>query len=112
MEMAKIGATAKGGSHRLTLSDEDKAGRDLFASWCAEAGLTMTIDQMGDMFARRAGQDNDQAPVAMGSHLDTQPYGGKFDGVFGVLVGLEVIRTLNDHAIPTIPSAGSRQLDK
>ena len=102
MEMAKIGATAKGGSHRLTLSDEDKAGRDLFAAWCADAGLTMTIDQMGDMFARRDGRDNDQPPVAMGSHLDTQPYGGKFDGVFGVLVGLEVIRALNDRGIATL----------
>ncbi len=102
MEMAKIGATENGGSHRLTLSDEDKAGRDLFAAWCAAANLTMTVDNMGDMFARRVGFDNDQAPVAMGSHLDTQPYGGKFDGVFGVLAGLEVIRTLNDHHITTL----------
>ena len=102
MEMAKIGATENGGSHRLTLSDEDQAGRDLFAAWCADAGLTMTIDQMGDMFARRAGHSDDQPPVAMGSHLDTQPYGGKFDGVFGVLAGLEVIRTLNDHSITTL----------
>lgn len=101
MEMAAIGATENGGSHRLALSDEDKAGRDLFAAWCADAGLTMTIDQMGDMFARRAGH-RDQPPVAMGSHLDTQPYGGKFDGVFGVLAGLEVIRTLNDHRITTL----------
>ena len=102
MEMAKIGATAKGGSHRLTLSDEDKLARDLFASWCAEAGLSMTVDNMGDMFALRAGSSNDRAPVGMGSHLDTQPYGGKFDGVFGVLAGLEVIRTLNDHNITTV----------
>ena len=101
MEMAEIGATANGGSHRLTLSDEDRAGRDLFASWCAEAGLSLTIDEMGDMFARRAGRDKDNAPVGMGSHLDTQPYGGRFDGVFGVLAGLEVIRTLNDHDITT-----------
>ncbi len=101
MEMAQIGATAKGGSHRLTLSDEDKAGRDLFAEWCAAAGLSLTIDQMGDMFARRPGQRDGQAPVGMGSHLDTQPYGGKFDGVFGVLAGLEVVRTLNDHDIKT-----------
>ena len=102
MEMAKIGATAKGGSHRLTLSDEDKVARDLFAAWCAEAGLSMTIDDMGDMFARRAGQDNEKTPVGMGSHLDTQPFGGRFDGVFGVLAGLEVIRTLNDHGLKTI----------
>lgn len=102
MEMATIGATAKGGSHRLTLSDEDKLARDLFASWCDDAGMSMTVDNMGDMFAWRAGSSNDMAPVGMGSHLDTQPYGGKFDGVFGVLAGLEVIRTLNDHDITTI----------
>jgi len=101
MEMAKIGATAKGGSHRLTLSDEDKAARDLFDSWSADAGLSLTVDEMGDMFARRAGALSNQAPVGMGSHLDTQPFGGKFDGVFGVLAGLEVIRTLNDHKIQT-----------
>lgn len=102
MEMAKIGATAKGGSHRLTLSDEDKLARDLFASWCDDAGLSMSVDNMGDMFALRAGSSNDMAPVGMGSHLDTQPYGGKFDGVFGVLAGLEVIRTLNDRNITTV----------
>lgn len=102
MEMAKIGATDNGGSHRLTLSDEDKVARDLFASWCADAGLSMTIDEMGDMFARRAGQDKKAAPVGMGSHLDTQPYGGRFDGVFGVLAGLEVIRTMNDHGLNTV----------
>ncbi|MCY3832690.1 MAG: Zn-dependent hydrolase [Chloroflexi bacterium] len=101
MEMAKIGATAKGGSHRLTLSDEDKDARDLFASWCREAGLSMTVDEMGDMFARRAGAASERAPVGMGSHLDTQPFGGKFDGIFGVLAGLEVIRALNDHQIQT-----------
>ena len=103
MEMAKIGATANGGSHRLTLSDEDKIGRDLFKQWCEEAGLTVTIDELGNMFARREGSDNSQHPIGMGSHLDTQPYGGKFDGVFGVLAGLEVIRTLNDHNITTVP---------
>ena len=101
MEMAKIGATQNGGSHRLTLSDEDKIGRDLFASWCEDAGLTISVDEFGDMFARRAGTDTSQDPVGMGSHLDTQPYGGKFDGVFGVLAGLEVIRTLNEHKIIT-----------
>ena len=102
MEMAKIGATTNGGSHRLTLSDEDKTGRDLFAQWCKDAGLTISIDDMGDMFARRAGNDATKAPVGMGSHLDTQPFGGKFDGVFGVLAALEVIRTLNDHGITTV----------
>lgn len=102
MEMAKIGPTPNGGSHRLTLSDEDKIGRDLFASWCLEAGLRLSVDQLGDMFAWRAGSDDSQAPVGMGSHLDTQPFGGKFDGVFGVLAGLEVVRTLNDHNITTV----------
>lgn len=102
MEMAKIGATAKGGSHRLTLSDEDKTARDLLARWCEEAGLRLSVDEMGDMFAWRAGSSNDMAPVGMGSHLDTQPYGGKFDGVFGVLASLEVIRSLNDHHITTV----------
>ena len=102
MEMAKIGATKNGGSHRLTLSDEDKTGRDLFAQWCKDAGLTISIDDMGDMFAHRAGNDATKAPVGMGSHLDTQPFGGKFDGVFGVLAALEVIRTLNDHGITTV----------
>ena len=101
MAMARIGATANGGSHRLTLSDEDKAARDLFASWCAEAGLSLTVDEMGDMFAYRAGAEAGRAPVGMGSHLDTQPFGGRFDGVFGVLAGLEVIRTLNDRGIKT-----------
>lgn len=102
MEMAKIGATKNGGSHRLTLSDEDKVGRDLFASWCEDAGLTMSVDEFGDMFARRDGTDNSQDPVGMGSHLDTQPYGGRFDGVLGVLAGLEVIRTLNENNITTV----------
>ena len=102
MEMAQIGATAEGGSHRLTLSDEDKTARDLFASWCADAGLSLTVDELGDMFALRPGADARRAPVGMGSHLDTQPYGGRFDGVFGVLAGLEVIRTLNDRGVTTI----------
>ena len=102
MDIAEIGATANGGSHRLTLSDEDKRARDLFASWCAEAGLSLSIDNMGDMFARRPGQDNARPSIGIGSHLDTQPYGGRFDGVFGVLAGLEVARTLNDHNIQTV----------
>ena len=100
MEMAKIGATQNGGSHRLTLSDEDKQGRDLFAAWCEAAGCTVTVDRLGNMFARRPGKE-DRLPVAAGSHLDTQPFGGKFDGVFGVLSALEVVRTLNDHGIET-----------
>ncbi|MDR3435010.1 Zn-dependent hydrolase [Telmatospirillum sp.] len=96
MEMAKNGATAKGGVCRLALTDVDKAGRDLFVRWCAEAGLTLTVDQIGNIFARRPGRNNDLAPVIMGSHLDSQPTGGKFDGVYGVLAGLEVMRSLND----------------
>ncbi len=101
MEMAKIGATAKGGVCRLTLTDLDKQGRDLFVKWCKEAGCTIKIDQMGNIFARRPGRNNNLAPVGTGSHLDSQPTGGRFDGVYGVLAGLEVIRTLNDLKIET-----------
>jgi N-carbamoyl-L-amino-acid hydrolase len=101
MEMAKIGALEHGGCRRLTLSDEDKQGRDLFIRWCEEAGCTISIDQMGNIFARRPGKDHTIPPVGIGSHLDTQPHGGKFDGVFGVLAGLEIVRTLNDHTIET-----------
>jgi len=101
MEMAKIGALPAGGCRRLALSDEDKQARDLFAKWCEDAGCTVKIDDFGNMFARRAGTDERLLPIAIGSHLDTQPHGGKFDGVFGVLAGLEVIRTLNDAGIET-----------
>lgn len=101
MRMAEIGATAHGGCCRLALSDEDKAGRDLFVEWCRGAGCEIRIDRLGNIFARRPGTDPARAPVAAGSHLDTQPHGGKFDGVYGVLAGLEVIRTLNDHGIET-----------
>ncbi len=101
MEMAKIGATAKGGSKRLALSDLDREGRDLFVGWCKEAGCTVSVDRMGNIFARRPGRRRDLAPVVTGSHLDTQPTGGKFDGVYGVLAGLEVIRTLNDLGYET-----------
>ena len=101
MEMATIGATAKGGSCRLALTDEDKAGRDLFCHWCEVLGCTIEIDQMGNIFARRAGTDPNRAPIATGSHLDTQPHGGKFDGVYGVLAGLEVMRTLQENDIHT-----------
>jgi N-carbamoyl-L-amino-acid hydrolase len=96
MEMAKIGATAKGGVCRLALTDLDKAGRELFISWCKEAGCTVRVDAMGNIFARRPGRNQNAPPVMTGSHLDTQPTGGKFDGVYGVLAGLEVVRTLND----------------
>ena len=101
MEMAKIGATPKGGCNRLTLTDLDRQGRDLFARWCAEVGLAMTVDRMGNMFARRRGEDESLPPVVMGSHLDTQPTGGKLDGVLGVLGALEVMRSLNDLNIRT-----------
>lgn len=101
MAMAEIGATARGGSCRLALSEEDKAGRELFAHWCREAGLTLSVDRIGNLFARRAGTDPHAAPVMMGSHLDTQPEGGRFDGVYGVLAGLEVIRRLDDLGIQT-----------
>ena len=101
MEMAKIGGTPKGGCKRLTLTDVDKQGRELFRSWCQTAGLTLKIDEMGNMFARRAGVDDSLPPVILGSHLDTQPTGGKFDGVLGVLGALEVVRSLNDLKIKT-----------
>jgi N-carbamoyl-L-amino-acid hydrolase len=101
MEMAKIGATPKGGCARLALTDLDRQGRDLFVQWCRNAGCSISIDRMGNIFARRAGRNNDLPPVVTGSHLDTQPTGGKFDGVYGVLAGLEVIRTLNDHKFET-----------
>jgi len=96
MEMAKIGATEKGGVCRLALSDLDKEGRNLFIRWCEEAGCTVSVDGMGNIFARRPGRNPNLAPVLTGSHLDTQPTGGRFDGVYGVLAGLEVIRSLND----------------
>ena len=101
MEMAQIGALPAGGCRRLALSDEDKEARDLFANWCEEAGCEVHIDDFGNMFARRSGTDNTLPPIAIGSHLDTQPHGGKFDGVFGVLAGLEVVRALNDAALET-----------
>ena len=101
MEMAKIGATPKGGCKRLTLTDLDRQARDLFASWCKSAGLGVTTDEMGNMFARRTGADESLPPVMMGSHLDTQPTGGKFDGVLGVLGALEVLRSLNDLKVRT-----------
>jgi len=101
MEMAQHGATPKGGVCRIALTDVDKAGRDLFVRWCKEAGCTVTVDAVGNIFARRAGQDDTLPPIATGSHLDSQPTGGKFDGVYGVLAGLEVIRSLNDAGVTT-----------
>jgi N-carbamoyl-L-amino-acid hydrolase len=101
MEMARIGATEKGGVCRLALTDIDKAGRDLFVSWCEHAGLRVSVDPMGNIFARRPGSNDELLPVGTGSHLDSQPTGGRFDGVYGVLAGLEVMRTLNDHDVQT-----------
>jgi len=101
MEMAKIGPGVAGGNNRQTLTDADGEGRHLFQRWCEAAGLGMGVDEMGTMFARREGTDPDALPVYVGSHLDTQPTGGKYDGVLGVLGGLEVIRSLNDLGIRT-----------
>ncbi len=101
MDMARIGPGIAGGNNRQTLTDEDKAGRELFQRWCEDAGLTMGVDQMGTMFMTRPGTDPDALPVYIGSHLDTQPTGGKYDGVLGVLAGLEVVRSMNDLGIKT-----------
>jgi len=101
MELAQIGATAKGGVKRLALTDLDKQGRDLVVSWGKQAGMSITIDQIGNVFMRRAGRNSALPPVMSGSHIDTQPTGGKFDGNYGVLAALEVVRTLNDHHIET-----------
>ena len=101
MEMAKIGATSGGGVCRLSLSDEDKASRDLFVSWAKNAGCQVRVDTVGNIFVRRPGTELDLPPVMTGSHLDTQPLGGRFDGAYGVLAGLEVVRALNDADIRT-----------
>jgi beta-ureidopropionase / N-carbamoyl-L-amino-acid hydrolase len=101
MELARIGATPKGGVCRLALSELDKQGRDLVTRWAREAGMTVTIDKIGNGFMRRPGRNNSLPPIVTGSHIDTQPTGGKFDGNYGVLAGIEVVRTLNDHGIET-----------
>lgn len=101
MEMAKIGPGVAGGNNRQTLTDEDAEARTLFQRWCEDAGCVMGLDQMGNMFAHREGTDPDALPVYVGSHLDTQPTGGKYDGVLGVLGGLELLRTMNDLGIQT-----------
>ncbi|MER8633845.1 Zn-dependent hydrolase [Mesorhizobium opportunistum] len=101
MEMAKIGPGIAGGNNRQTVTDEDGEGRHLFKRWCDAAGLDMGVDEMGTMFARREGTDPSLPPVYVGSHLDTQPTGGKYDGVLGVLGGLEIVRSLNDLGIKT-----------
>lgn len=100
-EMALVGPGLRGGCNRQTLTDADKQGRDLFRRWCEEAGMTVGIDSMGNIFARLEGTEPDLDPVMTGSHLDTQPTGGRYDGVLGVLAGLEVVRTIRDHGIKT-----------
>lgn len=100
-EMALIGPGVAGGCNRQTLTDDDAAGRALFQRWCEAAGMTMGVDAMGTMFATRPGEDPDALPVYMGSHLDTQPTGGKYDGVLGVLGALEAVRTMNDLGLKT-----------
>lgn len=102
MEMARIGATPNGGVCRLAMSDADKAGRELFLSWCEAAGMACRCDAVGNLFARRTSADTQAAPIVLGSHLDSQPTGGKFDGVYGVLAALEVVETLNDHGLTTV----------
>ncbi len=101
MDMAEVGATPAGGSNRQALTDDDKAGRDLFTGWAEQAGCSIELDGVGNLFARRPGTDPDAPPVVLGSHLDTQPTGGRFDGVYGVLGGLEVIEAINDHRLHT-----------
>ncbi len=101
MELARIGATDKGGVCRLALTDLDREGRDLFVRWCEEAGCKVEVDQVGNIFARREGRSADRPVVMTGSHLDSQPTGGKFDGAYGVLAGLELVRTLNDFGYET-----------
>jgi N-carbamoyl-L-amino-acid hydrolase len=101
MDLAKLGATEKGGVRRLALSELDGQARDLFIRWCKDAGCTVTVDGIGNIFARRAGKDDGLPSIITGSHIDTQPSGGKFDGNYGVMAGLEVLRTLNDHGVQT-----------
>ncbi|MGB3384936.1 MAG: Zn-dependent hydrolase [Marinomonas sp.] len=101
MEMGEIGGTEKGGCNRLAGTDLDKQSRDLFVAWCKACGCEVNIDKIGNIFARRPGKNNDLPAVGTGSHLDTQPTGGKFDGVFGVLSGVEVLRTLHENNIET-----------
>ncbi len=100
-EMATIGATPGGGVQRLTLSDEDKRARDLFVKWLRELDLAVAIDEMGNIFGRRPGKNNDLAPVLSGSHIDSQPKGGRFDGILGVMGALEAVRTLAENGVET-----------
>ena len=98
---AEIGVGEAGGLRRVALSDDDKIMRDQFVGWCKGAGCAVTVDAAGNIFARRAGREDDLPPVVVGSHLDTQAAGGRFDGILGVLSGLEILRTLADNNITT-----------
>ena len=100
-EMAKIGATPAGGVQRLALSDEDRRARDLFVKWLKEIDLAVTVDEMGSIFGRRPGKNDSLPPVMSGSHMDSQPRGGRFDGILGVMGVLEVMRTLHDQQVQT-----------
>ena len=122
MEMAEIGPGIAGGNNRQTLTDDDAKGRAVFQKWCEDAGMTMGVDTMGNMFATRAGEDPEALPVYMGSHLDTQPTGGKYDGVLGVLGGLEVMinmqldppifTTSYHHSFFTLPFSSRAGIEK
>ena len=101
MELAQIGGAEKGGVCRIALTDLDRQGRDLFVRWAKQAGCAIKVDQLGNIFARREGRDPAKPPVMTGSHLDTQPTGGKFDGAYGVMAGLEVLRVLHDSGYVT-----------
>jgi len=101
MTMAAIGRTPAGGVHRLALSDEDRGARDLLVRWLREAGCVIRVDDLGNIYGRRAGADPAAAPVLCGSHLDTVPTGGRFDGALGVLGALEVVRAMNDAGVAT-----------
>jgi N-carbamoyl-L-amino-acid hydrolase len=101
MRSGEIGPGKAGGLRRLALTDADKEMRDLFVTWCTEAGCTVSIDRVGTIFARRPGTDDHLPPVLIGSHLDTQVAGGKYDGIVGVLAGLEVLRTLDERRVRT-----------
>ena len=101
MRSGEIGPGKAGGLRRLALTDADKEMRDLFVTWCTETGCTVSIDRVGNLFARRPGTDDHVPPVLIGSHLDTQVAGGKYDGIVGVLAGLEVLRTLDEQRIRT-----------
>ena len=95
-QLAEIGGTEAGGVARVALTDADKAGRDQFVEWLTDVGCTVHLDRMGNLFGRREGTDPNRDPVVIGSHLDSQPTGGKFDGAYGVMVGLEILRVLDD----------------